>query len=157
MKDLKEDFAQVVFKLSEHVNLSDHHLDLTLQNVAWAMDGKRSLDVIAREDRYNLEDLIEKANHLMELGIIEAHQTSQAIIDQEFILMLSKQLSKSLGPVTDILIADTAKSLGHPLTNFPSHKLAHFVDLLSQEIQGHEELTDFKQTISEMAKAKNYY
>ncbi len=156
MKSVKEDLSQVVFKRSEKANLSDHKLDVTLQNVVWAMDGKRSLDVIAREDHYDLEDLSEKANQLLMLGVIEPHKSSHATIDQTFVHFLSRQLSKSIGPVTSILISDTAEALGHPLTMFPVNKLPHLIDLLSQEIQGNEDKAAFKQAMSRMAKEKNY-
>ncbi len=156
MNDVKEDLSQVVFKRSEHANLSGHKLDVTLQNVVWAIDGKRSLDDIAREDHYDLEDLAEKANQLLTLGVIEPHKSSHATLDQAFVSFLSRQLSKSIGPVTDILISDTAEALGHPLTMFPVNKLSHFIDLLSQEIQGHEDRAAFKRTMSIMAKEKNY-
>ena len=156
MKNLGKDLSQTVLKLADHVNLSEYNLDVKMLNVAWAMDGKRSLHVIAQEDHYDPKDLIEKVSYLLELGVIEMNKSSHSIIDREFIDFLTGQLSKSLGPVADILIADTAKSLGHPMSNFPVHKLVPLIDLLAQEISGQEETIVFKRVMASMAKKKNY-
>ncbi len=156
MKNFGEDLSQVVFKLADHVSLSDYKLDVKMLNVAWAMDGKRSLDVVAHEDHYELEPLLEQVGRLLELGVIEVNKNSHSIIDQEFVDFLKGQLSKRLGPVANILIADAAKDLGHSMSSFPIHKLGRLIDLLAQEIRGQEDNIAFKRMMAGMAQKKNY-
>ncbi len=156
MKNFGEDLSRVVFKLADHVNLSEYKFDVEMLNVAWAMDGKRSLDVVAQEDHYELEPLLEKVGLLLEMGVIEVKENSHSIVDQEFVDFLSGQLSKRLGPVSNILIADAAKELGHSMTNFPVHKLRHLIHLLAQEIHGKEDKIAFKLMMGRMTEKKNY-
>jgi hypothetical protein len=156
VQKLGDDLSKVVFKRADQVNLSDYNLDLMILNIAWAMDGKRSLDVIAQEDHYDLKDLIEKATQLLELGVIEVNQSNQSVIDQEFVDLLAGQLSKYLGPISNVLITDTAKNLGCPLSHFPTHKLEHFIDLLAEKIQRQADKVAFRRVMEAMVKKKNY-
>lgn len=156
MKNLGKDLSQIVLKLAENVNVSDFNLNVQMLNVAWAMDGKRSLGDVAREDHYDLKDLTKKVDHLLALGVLEVNKSSQSTIDQEFIKFLTAQLSKELGPVSDILIADAAKALGHPMTHFPVHELPSLINLLSQEFRGQDDAVAFKRTMETMIKKKNY-
>jgi hypothetical protein len=156
VQNLGDDLSKVVFKRVEHVNPSDYNLDLVILNIAWAMDGKRPLSVIAQEDHYDLKDLLEKATQLLELGVIEVSQSDQSVIDQEFVDILAGQLSKYLGPISTILIADTAKGLGYPLSHFPTHKLKHFIDLLAEKIQRQADKVAFRHVMEAMVQKKNY-
>ncbi len=156
MQNSRDDLSQVVFKRLDHINLSEHKLEIEMLNVAWAMDGNRSLDVIAREDHYDLKDLTKKVVYLLDKGLIRVSKGSQSIIDQEFIDLLNNQLSKSLGPVAAMLITDTARDIGNPITNFPADKLESLIDLLTQEIPVQEDAIAFKRVMAAMVKEKNY-
>ena len=156
MESRSGDYSHTVFKLTARANLTDYDLDVSLLNVAWAMDGKRSLSVVAEEDRYDLEDLIRKVQRLLALGVIEVSQGTRASVDRGFIDFLCGQLSKSLGPIADFLIADTANDLGHPVTDFPVHKLTALINLLAQEIGRQEDAIAFKNAMAAMMQKKKY-
>lgn len=156
MKKTKDDLSQIVYKRVEQIYPSDNKMDIGMQNVLWAIDGKKSLEIIAQEDNYDPDDLIRKAQVLLQQGLIRIVKTSDKVIDNEFIGFVANQLSYRLGPISGVIIEDVSNSIGDPITNFPINKLNQLIDRLAIEINGEEDTIAFKNSIKMEAKRKGY-
>lgn len=71
MTILMEEIGSTVFRRATHVKLSDYAKDIKTFNVLAAIDGKRPVQKIAAEDRFNPEHLAEKVSALFEQGLLE--------------------------------------------------------------------------------------
>ena len=142
------DITKMVFQQSKVGPLDqDDRLGISLLNILWAMDGKRSVSDIAKEDAYDLQELTEKVQGLLAMGLIEASSAANKILDARIMDMIFKQMAHYTGPVAEILVHNCSKSLGHHPSTFPSHLLEEFLQLLSEEIQDEKEAEAFKQSI----------
>jgi hypothetical protein len=72
-----EEIGSTVFRRAKHVKLSDYAKDMKTFNVLAAIDGKRSVQQIASEDRFDPEALAEKVNALSEQGLIEKGEAGE--------------------------------------------------------------------------------
>lgn len=66
-----EEIGKIVFKRSARVNMSDFSSDIKTFNVLFAVDGKRSVQTIATEDNFDLDELSNKMKDLYDQGMIE--------------------------------------------------------------------------------------
>ena len=69
---------------------------------------------------------------------------------------LVSQLSVAIGPLGGIIVEDGLEDLGYTKTNFPTHRTAELVNLLSQEIQREDKRIQFKQVMLKKIKDKGY-
>jgi len=77
MTILMEEIGGKVFRRANHARLSDFAKDMKTFNVLAAIDGKRSVQKIASEDRFDPEQLTEKVIALFEQGLIEEGVTGE--------------------------------------------------------------------------------
>jgi len=82
---------------------------------------------------------------LIEMKLIEEARTTVSKLGRDFFDFLNIQLSLAIGPLSAILIEDAIQDLGHSMSNFPSHRAAELVDLISREIQREDKKNIFKQ------------
>ena len=122
-------------------------LDITLLNIVLAMDGHRSVAEIAEEDNYELQDLSEKVQALLTMGVIEAATNANELLSDGVMEVIFKQMANYTGPVADILVENCAKSLGHTTSMFPSYLFEKLLELLSSEIEEDEDAQAFKQSV----------
>lgn len=66
-----EEIGKTIFKRSARVNMSDFSSDIKTFNVLFAVDGKRSVQTIATEDNFDLDELSNKMKDLYDQGMIE--------------------------------------------------------------------------------------
>ena len=66
-----EKIGQTVFKRSIHLNLSDFSHDIKSFNILLALDGKRSVQTIATQDAFPLEELATNVKAFYDQGLIE--------------------------------------------------------------------------------------
>lgn len=66
-----EKIGETVFKRSAHLNLSDYSKDINSFNILLALDGQRSVQTIAAQDRFDLEVLAAKVKVFYDQGLIE--------------------------------------------------------------------------------------
>ena len=156
MKNKNDDLSQIVYKRLEQKNPSAIKLDIAMQNVLWAIDGNKTLESIAREGHYDLNELKRKTEILLQQGLIQITKTSDNVIDSEFIGFIANQLSYHLGPISRVVIEDVANDIGDPITYFPVHKLKQLFNLLAMEIQSEENTIVFKKSLEMEAKRKKY-
>lgn len=122
-------------------------LDISLLNILLAMDGHRSVIEIAEEDNYELQDLSKKVQDLLTMGVIEAATNTKVFLRAGVMEVIFKQMANYTGPVADILVEKSVKSLGHTTSMFPSHLLEKLLELLSAEIEEDKDAQAFKQSV----------
>jgi len=71
MTILMEEIGSTVFRRAAHVKLSDYAKDIKTFNAIAAIDGKRSVQKIASEDRFDPEPFAEKVKALFDQGLLE--------------------------------------------------------------------------------------
>lgn len=143
-----DDITKMVFQQSKDGPLKiGSQLDISLLNILWAMDGQRSVADIAQEDAYDLQELAEKVQGLIDMSLIEVISGADKIVDARIMEMIYKQLADYTGPVAEILVANCAKALGYPPTAFPARLLKNLLELLSQELHEEKDATEFKSSI----------
>jgi hypothetical protein len=65
------EIGKTVLKRSNRVNMSDFRSDIKTFNVLFALDGKRSVQTIAAEDNFDIDELSKKMKDLYDQGLIE--------------------------------------------------------------------------------------
>jgi hypothetical protein len=71
MRILPEEIIHTVFKRSDRVKMSDYHADIKTFNILFALDGKRSVQLIAAQDAYDPDELTAKLKELYDQGMVE--------------------------------------------------------------------------------------
>jgi hypothetical protein len=66
------------------------------------------------------------------------------------------KLFLAIGAMGDILVEEGLKDLGYTTADFPAHRTAELVYLLSQEIKSEDMRLQFKQVMLEKIKEKGY-
>lgn len=134
MKLSDKEWSEMVFRHSENADLTQTPVDLEASNVFWAIDGERSLGDIASEGNYIFSRLLEVVQRLVSRDLVEASSTKSRVVSKELMTYVSDRLSKEIGPMSDILIAETAEELGYEVSYFPTFKLPELVNRLALEI-----------------------
>ncbi len=65
-----EQIGSTIFKRSENLSLSDYSDDITSFNILFAVDGRRTMQAIAEQDAFDLNDLINKIKAFYDQGLI---------------------------------------------------------------------------------------
>ncbi len=149
--------ADKVFKRSTHTDLSAHKNDLQLFNILLALDGKRSLRTIAKEDFYELDALTAKVEEMMIQGLIESTAGGGAVggptghADQSFFNQLTAELTRMVGPVAGMLIKDTVEKTGHHTGNYPLGNIDELLSELATFIQDEAKSAEFKRQMRALA------
>jgi hypothetical protein len=74
------EIGKTIFKRSEHINMSDFSNDIKTFNVLFALDGRRSVQTIASEDNFDIDELSNKMKDLYDRGMIE--KTNENVISR---------------------------------------------------------------------------
>lgn len=147
MISIKE-IADMTFRVHPSIKISDHSGDLQVFNLLMSIDGKRSVEMIAREDAYEMEFLTAKINQLLDMQLIEAFGVAGAALPKELIDDLASELSGFVGPMAGVLINECAAKMGHAPSNIPSAKVQTFLDALAGFIQPRSKAEEFKDRMS---------
>ena len=125
-------------------DLSSVSLTNQMLTVLVSLDGKESLAGVAARLGLSPGTARDIAVQLQELGLIEAVRDALPVLRPEFISLLRSQLSLAIGPIADVVLEDAFLDLGHSLDQFPAHRTAELIDLLSREIQRDEKRLAFQ-------------
>lgn len=148
--------AGLVFKQAIRGDLGKLSLDGQMLNVLMSFDGKKTLGQVAQQSGINLGAIRPIVARLIKYKLIEPVETQDNVVDQDFMTFLVSQLSVALGPLGGIVVEDGLEDLGYTKTNFPTHRTAELVNLLSQEIQREDKRIQFKQVMLKKIKDKGY-
>ena len=64
------EIGKTIFKRSDSVNMSDFRSDIKTFNILFALDGRRSVQTIATEDNFDIDELSNKMKELYDRGLI---------------------------------------------------------------------------------------
>ena len=143
-----------VFRCSSGTNTSAHKNDLQTFNILLALDGKRTVGTIAREDFYDPDVLTAKLEEMLALGLIEPAIGPTGSLDPTFFDQLTDELTLLVGPVAGMLVKDTADTMGHTTANFPSGKIELLLSEIARFIQGEAKAADFQHRMRVLAEKK---
>jgi hypothetical protein len=150
------DISAKVFKPIVKDDLGNFSLDGHMLSVLMALDGKLTLGQVAQKTGLNMANLREAASKLFKLNLIAAVASATRSIDKDFVDYLITELSLAIGPLAEVIVEDGVEDLGYSLHNFPTHRAAELVNLLSQEIQRDQKKSEFKQNMVQKIKEKGY-
>lgn len=148
--------AGLVFKQAIRGDLGKLSLDGQMLSVLMSFDGKKTLSQVAQQVGIDLVAIRPIAARLIKFKLIERVEIAVNAVDQDFITFLISQLSVAIGPLGGIVVEDGLEDLGFTKTNFPSHRAAELINLLSQEIQREDKRIQFKQAMLKKIKEKGY-
>jgi len=148
--------AGLVFKQAIRGDLGKLSLDGQMLTVLMSFDGKKNLTQISQQVNVELTELKPIVARLVKLKLVERVEVAVNAVDQDFIAFLVSQLSLALGPLGGIVMEDGLEDLGFTKENFPTHRTAELINLLSQEIQREDKRIQFKQAMLKKIKEKGY-
>lgn len=140
-----EDISAIVYNRVDRNDMGNFSIDNQMLSILMALDGQKSLLVISKKLHLNMDTLREVTFKLLEMKLIEETRATTSKLGRDFFDFLNIQLSLAFGPLSAILIEDAVQDLGYGVNNFPSHRAAELVDLISREIQREDKRNIFKQ------------
>jgi hypothetical protein len=144
-----KEISNMTFRCVPGRDLSSFKDNLQMFNIIAAMDGRRSVSTVAREDFYEVDFLAEKVNELVQQGFLESVHVgaSASAIKLETITYLQDELAKHVGPVAGILLKNTAAKMGDDINNFPVERVGELLDHISSSIPNKGKAAKFKRSI----------
>jgi len=79
----------------------------------------------------------------------------RTLID-EFIIFLTLQLAKAIGPLSRLLVEDSIQAAGYSLKRFPAVCAGDLVETLANEIHRADKKQQFKKDLQRMIQRKGY-
>ena len=149
------DFPALVFKESIKGDLGEFSLDSHMLKVLMALDGKKNLASISRSLNMNMGKLQEVLTRLHSYQLIEKVENAVLMLEKEFFVFLTDQLSFAIGPIAEFLIEDEIRELGDDSTQIPLRRAAELVNLLARQIPREEKRVGFQQAM--VTKIKETY
>ena len=125
--------------------------DMRTFNILMAIDGKRSVETIAKEDHYDPEELTSVVQQLVIAGAIEpvvAEYTDE--MRDAFFTRLEDELSRIMGPVSSIIVQENVGQLGSDRSGFPMSRAGELVQLISRNIPDNNQSQAFVNRMDEM-------
>lgn len=148
--------AGLVFKQAIRGDLGKLSLDGQMLSVLMSFDGKKTLAQIAQDLGIEFSAIKPIVARLVKYKLVERIEVSVNVADQDFMTYLVSQLSVAIGPLGGIVVEDGLEDLGYTKQNFPTHRTAELINLLSQEIQREDKRIQFKQVMLKKIKEKGY-
>jgi predicted transcriptional regulator len=122
-------------------------LDADMIRLLIAIDQTKSLYQIAEEVDMDHTTLKNALSKLLKQGLIEPVRKNIPALGSYFLDALRINLSKAVGPIAEILIADTAADMNLDLTAIPVNQAAELIAHLSLEIPDEENQMQFKKSM----------
>ena len=152
MDILSGDISALVFRRAPSKDLGEFSLDNTMLGLLVALDGKRSLAVIARKMGLNTGTLKRVILRLLNMRLVEPVGRRVSLLSNDFFEYLSAELSLALGPIAGVLIEEAVHDLGQIRSEFSRRRAPELVDLLAREIQREDKKLTFKRNMVEKLK-----
>jgi len=129
-------------------------LDADMIRLLIAIDENKSLYQIANE--VEMEDATLKKNlaKLLEQGLIEPVKKDLQVMDKIFLQALKINLSKTIGPMAEILIEEVASDMKITAPEIPVHQAAELITALSHEIPDETKRIEFKKSMMDILNRK---
>ncbi len=147
MVEFSGDISRLVLKRKVREDAGEVSLDSEMLQVLMELDGTRTLAQVARSLDMNMKQLRRILNRLNKLRLIEEARDAMPTLGKDFFNFLSKELSRAMGPIADVVIEDGISDMGEDPGSFPAHRAAELVDLLARQIIREERKVAFQQAM----------
>ena len=94
-----EQFGRTIFKRSDRVNVSEYATDIQSFNILFALDGNRSVETIAIQDAFDLDDLISKVKEFYDQGLIEPAEDVSRGVAKKLLDAIILKRSRGVGAI----------------------------------------------------------
>jgi len=122
-------------------------LDADMIRLLIAIDESKSLYQIADEMDLDNTTLRRALSKLLDQGLIEPVQKDIKVMDDSFLESLQINLSKAIGPMAEILIADVMEEMELDPDGIPVNHAAEMITQLSLEVPDGENQIQFKKSM----------
>jgi hypothetical protein len=147
MVDFSGDISRLVLKRKLSADLGEVSLDSEMLQVLMELDGTKNLAQVARSVNMNMKHLREILNKLQNLQLIEIARDAMPTLSADFFSFLTRELSRAMGPIAEVVIEDEISDMGEDPSRFPAHRAAELVDLLARQIIREERKVTFQQAM----------
>lgn len=129
-------------------------LDADMIRLLIAIDENKSLHQIAAEVEMRADTLKSNLEKLLQQGLIEPVKKDLPVLDRIFLQALKINLSKVIGPMSEILIEEVVSDLKLTSPGIPVDQAAELISTLSHEIPDEEKRIDFKKSMMDILNKK---
>ena len=135
----------------EHNQIS---LDADMIRLLIAIDENKSLYQIADEVDMRADTLKANLEKLLRQGLIEPVKKDLPVLDRIFLQALKINLSKVIGPMSEILIEEVVSQMELNSPGIPMDQAAELIATLSHEIPDEEKRIEFKKSMMDILNKK---
>jgi DNA-binding MarR family transcriptional regulator len=135
-------FRKVIRKDSDEISLDADMIRLLI-----AIDENKSLYQIAEEVDMQATTLKTALSKLLDQGLIEPLKKDISYLDHLFLEALRINLSKAIGPIAEILIADVVEDMNLKASEIPINQAAELINNISLEIPEEKNRIEFKKSM----------
>ena len=135
----------------------DHNqisLDADMIRLLIAIDENKSLYQIADEVDMRAETLKTNLEKLLRQGLIEPVKKDLPVLDRIFLQALKINLSRVIGPMSEILIEEVVSQMELNSPGIPMDQAAELIATLSHEIPDEEKRIEFKKSMMDILNKK---
>jgi hypothetical protein len=129
-------------------------LDADMIRLLIAIDENKSLYQIADEVDMRADTLKTNLEKLLQQGLIEPVKRDLPVLDRIFLQALKINLSKVIGPISEILIEEVVSELELTSPGIPVDQAAELITTLSHEIPDQEKRIEFKKSMMDILNKK---
>ncbi len=122
-------------------------LDADMIRLLIAIDESKSLYQIDDEMDLDHSTFRQALSRLLDQGLIEPVQKDIPVLDESFLESLRINLSKAIGPMAEILIADVIEEMKLDPARIPVNLAAEMITHLSLEVPDEENQIQFKRSM----------
>ena len=122
-------------------------LDADMIRLLIAINESKSLYQIADEMDMDNSTFRQALSRLLDQGLIEPVQKDIPVLDESFLESLRINLSKAIGPMAEILIADVTEEMELDPDRIPVNQAAEMITHLSLEVPDEENQIQFKRSM----------
>lgn len=139
--------ANLYFRKVIRADNDEISLDADMIRLLIAIDESKSLTQIAEEVNMGNTELKNALSRLLKQGLVEPVQKNLLVLDKSFLEALRINLSKAIGPIAEILIADVAEEMELESSAIPVNQAAELITQLSLEVPDEENQIQFKKSM----------
>jgi len=142
-------FRKVIRKNNDQISLDADMIRLLI-----AIDENKSLYQIADEVDMRADTLKINLEKLLQQGLIEPVKKDLPVLDRIFLQALKINLSKVIGPMSEILIEEVVSEMELTGPGIPVDQAAELIATLSHEIPNEEKRIEFKKSMMDILNKK---
>ena len=142
-------FRKVIRKNNDQISLDADMIRLLI-----AIDENKSLYQIADEVDMRADTLKINLEKLLQQGLIAPVKKDLPVLDRIFLQALKINLSKVIGPMSEILIEEVVSEMELTGPGIPVDQAAELIATLSHEIPNEEKRIEFKKSMMDILNKK---